>query len=155
MAQTLMAVMPATAFTLVWTHSVEKTEWRESWRIEDGRLRPVEAAISGSGAGMEPPPGAVLIDQFWRYVPATPPMTRLLLANSRLGEDYALCWDGACHSLASLLPAHYSEPIELYPCDAPDSGFGHAGEAESWKVTRRRTRQWHSSGKTLFCWRRN
>ena len=50
MAQTLMAIMPATAFTLVWTHSVEKTEWREYWRIEEGQLRPVEAAVSGSGA---------------------------------------------------------------------------------------------------------
>ena len=119
MAQTLMAVMPATAFTLVWTHSVEKTEWREYWRIEEGQLRPVEAAVSGSGAGMEPPPGAVLSDNLWHYVPATPPMARLLLANSRSGEDYTLCWDATCRSLASLLPAHPSEPIEFYPCDAP------------------------------------
>lgn len=119
-AQTLMAVIPATVFTLVWTHSVEKTEWRESWRIEDGRLRPIEAAVSGSGAGMEPAPGAVLVDKVWHYVPATPPMTRLLLANSRLGEDYTLCWDGTCRSLASLLPDHNSEPIEFYPCDGPN-----------------------------------
>jgi hypothetical protein len=119
-AQTLVAVLPVTAFTLVWTHSVEKTEWRESWRIEEGRLRLVEAAVSGSGAGMEPPPGAVLIDNLWRYVPAAPPMTRLLLANSQFGEDYRLCWNGACRSLASLLPAQGSEPIEFYPCDALD-----------------------------------
>ena len=69
---------------------------------------------------MEPAPGAVLVDKVWHYVPATPPMTRLLLANSRLGEDYTLCWDGTCRSLASLLPDHNSEPIEFYPCDAPN-----------------------------------
>ena len=118
-AQTVVALLPATAFTLAWTHSVEKTEWREYWRIEEGRLRPVEATIGGSGAGMEPPSGAQLIDNLWHYVPATPPMSRLLLANSRSGEDYTLCWDGRCRSLASFLPTQHSEPIEFYPCDAP------------------------------------
>jgi hypothetical protein len=118
-AQTLVAVLPTVAFTLVWTHSVEKTEWWEAWRIENGRLRSVEAVITGSAAGMEPPPGAVLVDNVWRYVPAAPPTTRLRLAYSQFG-DYRLCWEGACRPLASLLPACASEPIELYPCQAAE-----------------------------------
>lgn len=118
LAQAVVAVLPTDAFTLLWTHSVERTEWREEWRIEDGRLRVVAATIAGSGAGMEPPPGAVLADNAWHYVPAMPPMARLRLANSQSGGDYRLCWDGACRPLASLLPGSPEEPIELYPCDA-------------------------------------
>ena len=118
LAQAVVAVLPTAAFTLQWTHSVERTEWREEWRIDDGRLRVVAATVAGSGAGMEPPPGAVLVDNAWHYVPAVPPMARLRLANSQSGGDYRLCWDGACRPLASLLPASSEEPIELYPCDA-------------------------------------
>jgi hypothetical protein len=118
-AQTLVAVLPTAVFTLSWTHSVEKTEWWEAWRIENGRLRSVEAAISGSGAGMEPPAGAVLMNGAWRYVPATSPTARLRLAHSQLGGDYRLCWEGVCRPLTSLLPACTSEPIELYPCHDP------------------------------------
>ncbi len=79
-AQAVVAVLPTDVFTLLWTHSVERTEWREEWRIDDGRLRVVAATVAGSGAGMEPPPGAVLVDNAWHYVPAVPPMARLLLA---------------------------------------------------------------------------
>ena len=120
LAQAVVAVLPTDVFTLLWTHSVERTEWREEWRIEDGRLRLVAATVAGSGAGMEPPPGAVLVDNAWHYVPAVAPMTRLRLANSQSGGgDYRLCWDGSCRPLASLLPASSEEPVELYPCDAP------------------------------------
>ncbi len=87
LAQAVVAVLPTDAFTLLWTHSVERTEWREEWRIDDGRLRVVAATVAGSGAGMEPPPGAVLVDNAWHYVPAVPPMTRLRLANSQSGGE--------------------------------------------------------------------
>ena len=30
-------------FTLVWTHSVEKVEWQEDWRIINSKLKIVEA----------------------------------------------------------------------------------------------------------------
>lgn len=119
-AQTLVAVLPISAFTLVWTHSVEKTEWWEAWQVENDRLRVTEAVVAGSGAGMEPPAGAVLADNVWHYVPATPPMTRLRLANTQFGDDYRLCWGGACRPLASLLPAYRSQPIELYACQATE-----------------------------------
>ena len=41
----LLASLPGTQFTLSWTHSIEKTEWREAWTVEAGRLRPTEARI--------------------------------------------------------------------------------------------------------------
>jgi hypothetical protein len=44
------------AFTLVWTHSIEKTDWQEDWRITPKGLELVQARVKGSGAGMEPPP---------------------------------------------------------------------------------------------------
>jgi hypothetical protein len=52
------------AFTLAWTHSIEKVEWQEDWRITVNGLELVEARVKGSGAGMEPPRGAAS----WRLV---------------------------------------------------------------------------------------
>ena len=57
-AMTLALASPG--FTLSWTHSVEKITWRESWAITGTGLRLTEAAVKGSGAGMEPGDGAVL-----------------------------------------------------------------------------------------------
>ena len=62
-------VLAVTAFTLSWTHSVEKTRWEEDWRVTPAGLEIVEASVKGSGAGMEPPEGAVLKDGWWVYRP--------------------------------------------------------------------------------------
>jgi len=51
----LVVALATNAFTLAWTHSIEKIRWEEDYRVENGRLRLVEARIAGSGAGMEPP----------------------------------------------------------------------------------------------------
>ncbi|TIX68318.1 MAG: DUF1850 domain-containing protein, partial [Mesorhizobium sp.] len=53
------------AFTLAWTHSVEKTRWQEDWKVMPSGLQIAEARIKGSGAGMEPPEGSVLRDGWW------------------------------------------------------------------------------------------
>ena len=60
------------AFTLAWTHSIEKVEWQEDWRITPAGLELVEARVKGSGAGMEPPPEARLINGWFRWKPAAP-----------------------------------------------------------------------------------
>ncbi len=39
-------------FTLVWTHSVEKVEWQEDWKIINSKLKIVESRVKGSGAGI-------------------------------------------------------------------------------------------------------
>jgi hypothetical protein len=49
------------AFTLAWTHSVEKIEWQEDWLTTPHGLQLVQARVKGSGAGMEPPPEARLV----------------------------------------------------------------------------------------------
>jgi hypothetical protein len=46
------------AFTLSWTHSVERIRWEEDWQLTSRGLELVEARVKGSGAGMEPPPEA-------------------------------------------------------------------------------------------------
>jgi len=53
-------VLSIAAFTLVWTHSIEKIDWQEDWRITPQGLELVQARVKGSGAGMEPPPEARL-----------------------------------------------------------------------------------------------
>ncbi|MFX8809293.1 DUF1850 domain-containing protein, partial [Acinetobacter baumannii] len=81
--------------TLAWTHSVEKIAWEEDWRIlADGRLAIAAARIRGSGAGLEPPADAVLVDGAWTYRPELPPQAALRLTRSHFTADYRLCWQG-------------------------------------------------------------
>ncbi len=103
-AGALATTVAAQSFTLAWIHSVEKIEWQEDWRVADGRLVPAGARVKGSGAGMEPPPGAVLRDGWWHYRPDLPPQERVVLARSAFVDDYRLCWDGACRPMAALVP---------------------------------------------------
>ena len=60
LAGAFAAQLEVTDFTLAWTHSVERVRWEEDWRVESKRLVLIESRIKGSGAGMEPPPDAVL-----------------------------------------------------------------------------------------------
>ena len=92
------------SFTLAWTHSVEKTEWREHWEVTAEGLDLTEARIKGSGAGMEPPADAVLKDGWYVYRPDVPPLAALRLAVSgATGEGWRLCADGDCTVLDDLL----------------------------------------------------
>ncbi len=116
-AASLLVFLPLQAFTLAWTHSIEKIRWEEDWRIEAGRLRIAEARIRGSGAGMEPPEGAVLEDGVWRYVPRLAPVERLRLANSNFTSGYELCAGGRCRPLAELANGAENEPLELHACE--------------------------------------
>lgn len=93
------------SFTLSWTHSVERTEWRESWAVERGALVLREAAVRGSGAGMDIPAGAVLRNGFWFYEPRLAPQTRVSFADAgREGSDWSLCDRDICADLRTLLP---------------------------------------------------
>ena len=115
-ASAVAAVLAVKSFTLAWTHSIEKLRWEEDWRIEARQLRIVEARIRGSGAGMEPPAGAVLEDGVWRYRPALAPLERLRLAHSIFTAGYELCVDQRCRPLAELVGSAENEPVELFPC---------------------------------------
>lgn len=118
-AGVVVATMAATEFTLVWTHSVEKVAWHEDWRVEAGRLVAVAARVKGSGAGMEPADGAVLVDGWWTYRPSLPPQERLVLTRSPYVDDYRLCWDGACRAMADLAPMGAQPDLTIIePCAA-------------------------------------
>ncbi|CAM3072882.1 DUF1850 domain-containing protein [Paracoccus nototheniae] len=87
-------------FTLDWTHSVARTTWWEGWQITHAGLAPVEARITGTGAGMEPPPDARLQDGVWHYNPQIPPQRQVVLgASGATGAGWRLCAQGRCHAL--------------------------------------------------------
>ena len=64
------------AFTLAWTHSIEKVEWQEDWRVTPQGLELVQARVKGFGAGMEPPPEARLVDGWFQWQPARAAMPK-------------------------------------------------------------------------------
>jgi len=110
--------LPLQTFTLAWTHSIEKIRWEEDYRLVDRRLKVVEARIRGSGAGMEPPDGAVLRNGVWHYQPALPAQERLRLARSPYVADYQMCWDGKCWPMTDIAgPVETASEVGLFVCD--------------------------------------
>lgn len=108
-------VLAVSAFTLSWTHSIEKTRWEEEWRVTPAGLEIVEARVKGSGAGMEPPQGAVLKDGWWVYRPELPVRREVVLAASgATGGGWTLCANGACLELGS----DAGPAVELSACAA-------------------------------------
>ncbi|ORE91628.1 DUF1850 domain-containing protein [Aurantimonas sp. 22II-16-19i] len=107
----------ATAFTLSWTHSVEKTRWEEQWRAGPAGLTVTQGRIEGSGAGMEPPEGARLVDGAYVYTLDRPPIPELALAASgATGGGWHFCAKGApCIDLGEAA----ADPIRLHWCKAP------------------------------------
>jgi len=108
------------AFTLAWVHSIEKTRWEEDWLVEGRQLVVVAARLWGSGAGMEPPPDAVLHAGVWQYRPHLPPLSHLVLENSPYTAGYELCLQGRCRPLPEYLPSVPAEAkaaaLFLAPC---------------------------------------
>jgi hypothetical protein len=90
------------AFTLAWTHSIEKVEWQEDWRVTANGLELAQARVKGSGAGMEPPPEARLVDGWFQWQPARAPMPEVILGNSGAAGEWRLCQDGQCHTLSEI-----------------------------------------------------
>ena len=122
-AGVIRATLPATEFSLAWDHSVEKTRWEEHYRIDGRGLELTEARVQGMGAGMEPPPGAVLQNGWWRWQPRRGALAELRLTFSTFTSDYRLCWNQRCEELAAVLghrPAD-GEVVSLRPCAATAS----------------------------------
>ncbi len=102
-------------FTLEWTHSVERVAWRETWIVNRDGMRVMKAAIKGSGAGMEPGPGASLEDGWWVWRPHLPPQQQLVLAASgATASAWRLCDGPDCREIG----AEPGEAIILRPCPA-------------------------------------
>jgi hypothetical protein len=111
----LLARLPGPTFTLAWTHSVEKIEWQEDWRVTRDGLAIEEARVRGNGAGMEIPDGARLAGGWWRYRPPLDPVEALTLANSTFTADYRLCSEGGCRPLGEIT-GRVDSPVSLMPC---------------------------------------
>lgn len=110
-------VMAASAFTLSWTHSVEKIRWIEKWEVTPAGLEIVEGRVQGSGAGMDPPPGSVFEDGWWVYAPDLPPLPALNLASSGATvSGWQLCAAGRCETFGT----EEGPPIRIAPCEPSD-----------------------------------
>jgi len=107
-------MLVASAFTLAWTHSIEKTRWEEDWRLTPAGLELVEARVKGSGAGMEPPEDAVLAGGWWAWTPSLPVQQKLVLAASgATSSGWSLCGDQHCIVVGDVS----SEPVTIASCE--------------------------------------
>jgi hypothetical protein len=98
----VVKALSVAAFTLAWTHSVEKIDWQEDWRLTPAGLELVQARIQGSGAGMEPPPEARLIDGWFRWQPKPAASLEVVLGNSGAAGEWRLCHGGSCRTLSDI-----------------------------------------------------
>lgn len=101
--------------TLRWRHSVQKTLWEEVWRETPQGLSLIEARIEGSGAGMDPPEGARLVDGFWRWHPNLPVLPKVVMRRSGATADWQICVEGTCKPSGSYLPVE-ADPVTLATC---------------------------------------
>lgn len=135
-------------FTLTWTHSVEKTEWREDWRVHGRTLVLEEARVRGSGAGMEPPDGAVLRDGWWLYHADLKLPVLRLAASGATGRGWQFCAAGGCRDLEAALSlgGQAPEAIEISPATTTCRPLGRGADRAPtpvsvgrWPGTRART----------------
>jgi len=101
----------AQTFSLSWTHTIEKTEWREDWRIDGEELVLQKASVKGSGAGMEPPPEAQLEGGFYVWRPETREVVLTLRRDPHAG-DWTLCAEARCEPIAAWIGVEV-DPVEI------------------------------------------
>jgi hypothetical protein len=116
-AGVVRTALPGSEFTLAWDHSVEKTRWEERYRSSGGALVLVAASVQALGAGMEPPPGAVLSGGAWTWQPNTT-HAELRLTRSTCTGDYTACVAGRCGALGDIVGAvGEGELVLVRACD--------------------------------------
>ncbi len=116
---------PVQAFTLAWTHSIEKTRWEEDYSVvapasvnQPPILVAGTARVHGSAAGMEPPPDAVLQDGWYEYQPSAQLPAQLRLTRSGYTADYEWCVQGKCRPMTDIMPTDGGITL-LYACRQP------------------------------------
>jgi len=123
-AGVVRATLPGPDFTLAWEHSVEKLRWEERYRVDGGELLLVEARVQGHGAGMEPPPDAVLERGAWTWRPQRR-LAELNLTYSTFAGDYRLCGREACRDLGAMTgPLPGGTAVAVRPCAPPAAAPG-------------------------------
>jgi hypothetical protein len=108
--------LQVTAFTVAWTHSVQKTEWQEDWQVTAGGLTLLEARIQSSGAGIDPPADARLSGGWWRWRPAPVGRDDVVLAHSDAAGDWRICQAGTCTPLHTMMGIPAEGPVTIRPC---------------------------------------
>jgi hypothetical protein len=98
----IVKTLAVAAFTLAWTHSIEKVEWQEDWRVASRGLELMQARVKGFGAGMEPPPDARLVDGWFQWQLRRTAMPEIALGNSGAAGEWRLCTDGTCRTLSEI-----------------------------------------------------
>ncbi len=112
----LVVHLAVNAFTLGWTHTIEKIPWEEDWRVDPDALVLTQSRIKGSGAGMDPPPNAKLVDGWFAWVPENPSRTQIILRRETGIADWKFCPEGKdCRPLGSVLGVD-ADPVILRPC---------------------------------------
>ena len=118
-AGAIVKTLQVSAFTLVWTHSVQKSDWQEDWRAEPDGLVLTAVRVKGSGAGMDPPADARLVDGWWRWHPQTVSRGEVILSQSDAAGDWLICAGGRCRALADILgPFAAATPVAMRSCAA-------------------------------------
>jgi hypothetical protein len=111
----VVAPLMAGAMTLAWTHSVEKIAWEEDWRATPAGLELVEARVKGSGAGMEPPPEARLVNGVYAWKPKLSPQDEVVMRRSGATADWRICIEGACRPMEAYVPPD-ADPVVMRMC---------------------------------------
>jgi len=121
-AGAVRSVLPADAFSLAWTHSVQRSRWEEHYRVRDGMLDLDQARVQGSGAGMEPGDDAVRRDGWWTWHPRRR-LPAITLTASPYAADYTLCTVLGCATLGTLTgPVGNGTAVVIEPCRATAEG---------------------------------
>lgn len=115
-AGVVRATLPGDAMTVSWTHSVQRTQWEERYRLSEGGLVLEEARVQGSGAGMEAGENAVRRDGWWTWQPQLN-LPAVTLTRSSYAGDYTICSASACTTLAQLAgPTAEGAAVVIAPC---------------------------------------
>lgn len=125
----VVKALSVAAFTLVWTHSVEKVDWQEDWRVTPHGLELVQARVKGSGAGMEPSPEARLVNGWFQWQPKRRPLPEVVLGNSAAAGEWQLCHDGNCRTLSDILGRRVGINVTtMRVCRSPDGAKRNPGK---------------------------
>lgn len=112
-------LVAGSTLSLAWTQPIEKTRWEEDWQVGLSGFQLVEIQVApgtgGSGAGIEPPDGAVFDGKVWRYHPDLAFLQdRLILTHAgTAGGAWEICDKNSCQSLSEI---GAGEPAILVPC---------------------------------------
>lgn len=129
LAGSLRTTLPTQQFTLAWMHSVERTRWEERYRVAGSDLVLERARVQGSGAGMDPAPGAKLDGGWWTWHPRRAPLAELRLTLSPYTRDYDLCFDGRCTPLHVLAHTDREAAVAVIrPCEREPGARSAGGE---------------------------